>query len=57
MLVVRVPAIHSSLDTTSQEGMSYNSLEVTSQEAFRTPRKLAISTRLQATTLFLGKSR
>ena len=74
MLVVRVPAIHNSLEATSQEAtnqeveatnlkatsqedMSYSSLEVTSQEAFRPPRKLAISTRLQATALIPSKSR
>ena len=74
MLVVRVLAIHNSLEAisqeveatnleatnlkaTSQEDMSHSSLEVTSQEAFRPPRKLAISTRLQATTLILGKGR
>ena len=79
MLVVRVLAIHNSLEPTSQEAtnqeveatnleatnlkatsqedMSYSSLEVTSQKAFRPPRKLATSTRLQVTTLIPGKSR
>ena len=68
MLVVRVLAIHNSLEATnnlevtnleatSQEDMSSNSLEDTSQEAFRPRRKLVISTRLQATTLIPGKSR
>lgn len=63
MLVLRVPAIHNSLEdmslnsleVTSQEGLSYS----ISQEAFRVrpPRKLAFNTRLQATALISGKSR